>query len=29
MMRLTGTTTDHRDAVDAFIRKERPTFRGY
>jgi len=28
MMRLTGTTTDHRDAVDAFTRKERPTFHG-
>ncbi len=28
MMRLTGTTTDHRDAVDAFSQKERPTFHG-
>ena len=28
MMTLTGATDDHRDAVAAFVAKERPTFRG-
>lgn len=29
MMRLTGGTKDHRDAVDAFLAKQRPTFTGH
>ena len=28
MMPLTGGTEDHRDAVDAFVAKEKPTFQG-
>jgi 2-(1,2-epoxy-1,2-dihydrophenyl)acetyl-CoA isomerase len=28
MMNLTGATDDHRNAVDAFLAKERPTFTG-
>lgn len=28
MMTLTGATEDHRSAVDSFLAKERPTFRG-
>lgn len=28
MMELTGSSDDHRDAVDAFLRKEKPTFEG-
>jgi 2-(1,2-epoxy-1,2-dihydrophenyl)acetyl-CoA isomerase len=28
MMALTGATEDHRDAVDAFVAKRRPTFQG-
>jgi len=28
MMQLTGSTQDHRNAVDAFVAKEKPTFTG-
>jgi len=28
MMTLTGGTADHRNAVDAFVKKEKPVFRG-
>ena len=28
MMTLTGTTEDHRNAVDAFVTKEKPVFEG-
>ena len=28
MMTLTGSTEDHRDAVDAFVEKEKPVFAG-
>jgi 2-(1,2-epoxy-1,2-dihydrophenyl)acetyl-CoA isomerase len=28
LMTLTGGTEDHRDAVDSFLRKEKPTFNG-
>ena len=28
MMTLTGDTEDHRNAVSAFVRKEKPVYRG-
>ena len=28
MMELTGSTADHRDAVAAFLAKQKPTFEG-
>ncbi len=28
MMTLTGSTEDHRNAVDAFVKKEKPVYRG-
>jgi 2-(1,2-epoxy-1,2-dihydrophenyl)acetyl-CoA isomerase len=28
MMTLTGSTEDHRNAVTAFVKKEKPTFTG-